>query len=63
MARLPHSFGDMLRINCDIQEAYLTRQSGLIKIECYDSAFSAKCPIYNPMCMEQMDINSTKLDL
>ena len=38
MGRLPHSFGDLFRFNCDIQEAYLTRQSSLIKIERCDSA-------------------------
>ena len=46
IGRLPHSFGYLFRFNFDIQEAYLTRQSSLIKIERCDSAFSAKFPIY-----------------
>jgi len=51
MGRLPHSFGDLFRFNCDIQDAYLTRQSSLIKIERCDSAFSAKFPIYKFPCI------------
>ena len=51
MGRLPHSFGYLFRFNFDIQEAYLTRQSSLIKIERCDSAFSAKFPIYKFPCI------------
>ena len=51
MGRLPHSFCDLFIFNCDVEETYLTRQSSLIKIECYDSAFSAKCPIYKFPCI------------
>ncbi len=46
MARLPHSFRDSFRFNCDIQETYLTRQSNLVRIERCNSAFSGKFPIY-----------------
>jgi len=51
MGRLPHSFGDLFRFNCDIQKAYLTRQSSLIKIGRCDSAFSAKFLIYKCPCI------------
>ena len=51
MARLPHSFRDSFRFNCDIQETYLTRQSNLLKIERCNSAFSAKFPIYKFPCI------------
>ena len=62
MGNLLHSFGDLFRFNCDIQEAYLTRQSSLIKIERCDSAFSAKFPIYKFPCISSIVIiNSTKL--
>ena len=51
MGRVPHSFGDLFIFNYDIQEAYLTRQSSLIKIGRCDSAFSAKFPIYKFPCI------------
>ena len=45
MTRLPQSFGDSFRLNCDIQEAYSTRQSNVITFECCHSALSCKFPI------------------
>ena len=45
--KLPNSFDNIFKYNCDVLSSCPTRQSDLMFIERCDSTFSARLPLYN----------------